>query len=276
MIGYLFRKLPQIKGKRRLARLLLSLAKSAKKDIRVLGKFGCTYKLPNILETIGFEIFINGIYEEETIRFISGRLRPSGVLLDIGANIGAISIPVSKLRRDVQILGLEAAPWIFQYLDHNISINQLDGVRTINKAISDSSGELVDFFSPKDKYGKGSLAPIFTNESEKVETITIDELPFLVNQAIDFIKIDVEGFEALAFRGGVELLMSTLAPDILFEFVDWAEELAGEKPGTAQLILTTYGYRLYLFQSGKIGELINLPLVEGSHLIFATKKNLII
>ena len=274
MIDYLLRSIPPFKGKQRLARFLLSPKIRAGKEITVLGKFGCIYKLPNIKENIGFEILINGIYEIETISFICKRVNRSGIVLDVGANIGAISIPVCKQRQDIQMIGLEAAPWVFEYLKLNVETNNVSNIRLINKAISDRSGIEVEFFSPKDKFGKGSLAPVFTEESVKVETITLDELSDAYkNRSIDFIKVDVEGFEALAFRGGGRLLSRPEAPDILFEFVDWAEELAGEKPGNAQLLLLNYGYDLYLFEHGKIGDRLETPLIKGGYLIFATKRN---
>ncbi len=43
--------------------------------------------LPNIKENIGFELFINGVYEEEIINFIMDRLPKIGILIDIGANL---------------------------------------------------------------------------------------------------------------------------------------------------------------------------------------------
>ena len=271
MIGRLLRKLPDFRGKRRVSKILLGSKILQKTDLTVKGKFGCTYILPNIQETIDFEILINGVYEPETILFINQRIKESGKLLDVGANIGAICAPLGMLRRDIHIVSLEASPWVFEYLRQNVSANQLTNLELINKAISSEKGKIVEFFSPKDKFGKGSLAPIFTSEAEKIETTTIDELAATEGNIIDFIKIDVEGFEASAFRGGSKFLSSPQAPDILFEFVDWAEELAGEKIGSSQGVLMDFGYDLYTFFKGKIAERLSHPLLKGGHLIFATK-----
>jgi len=97
MLDRLLRKLPDFRGNRRVSKDLLGSKILQKTDLTVKGKFGCTYILRNIQETIGFEIYINGIYEQETIDFILSRLTGTdGVFLDIGANIGAITIPVCK------------------------------------------------------------------------------------------------------------------------------------------------------------------------------------
>lgn len=37
------------------------------------------------------------------------------IMLDLGANIGAIAISVSKLRPDIKIVCLEASPWVFDF-----------------------------------------------------------------------------------------------------------------------------------------------------------------
>ena len=118
------------------------------------------------------------------------------------------------------------------------------------------------------------MAAVFTNEAEKVETITLDSLVVENNVSkVDLIKIDVEGFEYFAFKGGEKLLSAADAPDILFEFVDWAEELAnGSIPGDAQKLLMKYGYKLWsINDKGKL-SLMYSPLTQGSVMIWASKK----
>ena len=126
-------------------------------------------------------------------------------------------------------------------------------------------------------FGKGSLSPVFTTDDEKIETLTLDSLLIANNlNKVDFIKIDVEGYEYSIFKGGEKVLRSAQAPDILFEFLDWAESSTNIfKPGDAQKLLWEYGYHLY-----KVDELNNLifindncPIIVGSELIFASKKH---
>jgi len=275
MISNLLRGLPAFKGKQRLSRLFLSRLINSGREISANGKYKCLYVLPNAKETIGFEILINGIYEEKAIDFIAGHLKSGQVFLDIGANIGAITVPVCKRRPDVKAICLEAAPWIFSYLEQNIRNNKLNQVSLINKAISDEGNKEVSFFSPHDKFGKGSLAPVFTSEGVEVETVTLDELAhsFSDQGKIGLIKIDVEGFESLAFKGGAALLGHQDSPDILFEFVYWAEQLALDgNIGRAQKLLMDYGYGVFLFDEGRIGRRIVEPLTEGSCMLFASKR----
>lgn len=274
MIEKIFRKLPLFKGKQRLARGLLHNKIKRAHDLVVEGKYGCIYKIPNIKENLGFELFINGVYEEEIIDFILQRLPLNGVMLDIGANIGAIAIPVCKRRPDIRAIGIEASPRVYDYLKCNKELNNLHNFELINKAVTDNDGDTVDFFSPEEKFGKGSLASVFTKEAERVETIMLDTV-FNQNNLTnaDIIKIDIEGHEYGAFAGGAGVLNKADAPDILFEFVDWAEELAKDrKPGDAQQLLLDFGYKLFELNGTRNLSSLRSPLIKGVAMILATKK----
>jgi hypothetical protein len=129
----------------------------------------------------------------------------------------------------------------------------------------------LDFFSPLDKFGKGSLASVFTNQAVKVNTITLDSLVRMNDfEDVDVIKVDVEGFEQSVFTGASDLLSKVDAPVIFFEFVDWAEQSAGFKPGDAQRALKEYGYKLYKLDSGRFKEYHDI-LTTGDYNILAKK-----
>lgn len=268
------RLLPNFRGKSRIAKFL-----SSKKDFQnvlIKGKHGCLYRLPNTTENLGFEIAINGIYEDETINFIKDTIAANGLFLDIGANIGAITIPIARLRPDVKIFSVEAAPRMFSYLTNNVQLNSFENVTLINKAIADEEGKIVNFYTPHIKFGKGSIVKAFASEESKVETTTIDSIASGNKLKVDFIKIDIEGFEWLAFKGGHQILTAMNAPDILFEFVDWAENILEPNAGRAQQLLLNYGYKLFLLEDGVLTKAVTTPIVTGAFLIFATKGDTII
>ncbi len=272
----LFRQLPSFKGKGRLARLFMAGDIKHKTDIELTGKYGVRYLLPNIIESIGFDIFINGEYEPEIQDLICKLLPQNGCFLDLGGNIGAIVIPTAKRRPDIKAYSVEAAPWIFSYLQANVERNNLKNVQLINNALFDKDDQELDFFSPPDKYGKGSLAAVFTNNAVKVRSKKIDTLvaDFQLDK-VDLIKIDIEGFEYFAFRGAEKLLQGSSAPVIVFEFVDWAEARAnGLQPGAAQELLLQMGYLLYEVRGSQLVRR-DTAFTSGSSNLVASKKELI-
>jgi len=273
-IGTILRSLGHFKGKERLSRLLLKPVIHKWKDIEVKGKWDCHYVLPNIIENVGFDIFTDAVFEEDSIEFILSKLPNGATWLDIGANIGSICIPVCKRRPDVRAIAIEASPRVFSYLEKNHRLNALPNLELVNRALADTDDREVSFFSPEGKFGKGSMSDVFTQQSETVLTRSVDRLLELHgNPSISFIKIDVEGYEKLVFRGAEKLLSGASAPDILFEFIDWAENAAnGIQAGDAQDFLLAHGYRLYRFEhAGKLTP-ISQTQKKGYALMFATKK----
>ena len=270
----LFRKLPAFKGKNRLAGLLFNKTLQTAKDVLVDGRYGCSYLLPNLVENVSREIFINGIYEQATSDLIAERSPQNGVFLDLGANIGAISVPLHKQRPGLRIIGVEAAPWLFSYLQQNFDRNGLDSRSLVNKALFYEDDRDIDFFAPDLKFGKGSLSPTYTDKATKVRTVTLDTLiAQLQLPRVDLIKIDVEGHEYNVFRGAGLLLGRADAPDILFEFEDWAENAAQLSPGTAQTYLLSKGYALFRVSDGSRLESMPQAISKGSTMLLATKKN---
>jgi FkbM family methyltransferase len=275
-MSFIFRKLPLFKGKFRLAKFLFKKNIKKAKDIWIKGKYGCVYLLPNLIENVSFEIYVNGIYEQDTSDFLAKNIPSGGVFLDLGANIGAISTPLSKRRRDIRIICVEAAPRVFGYLEKNLAGNGLTDIYKVNKALFYTDNDELDFFSPDEKFGKGSLSPVFTADAQKVTTIKLDTLIRQLNlPKVDLIKIDVEGYEYHVFKGAETLLSGQEAPDILLEFVDWAEELAKDiSIGDAQRLLKSCGYRIFYFSENKTAMVeVKEIIITGSYMLYATKKS---
>lgn len=273
IIPPIFRSLPNIKGKHRIARLIFGKGINNIKDVSVTGKFNCTYLLPNLSENVGFDIFIDGVYELDSHKLLADLIPQNGYFVDIGSNIGSITIPLCKNRPDIHAISIEASPWVFKYLEKNILSNKLNNVELINCAIYDEDGLFLDFYSHEDKFGKGSLASVFTNKSIKVATRTIDSiLNEKALKTVDVIKVDVEGFEYFVFKGGENYLTLSKAPVIYFEFID-CNELNTNKlqPGDAQKLLLEYGYKLFIVEDNVKKE-IHSPLVKGAFNILAIKQ----
>ena len=95
------------------------------RNITVAGKYNCTFLIPNIIENIGFDIYINGVYEKETIDFLIKNIPKNKILLDLGANIGSICLPICQVRREIKAICVEAAPWIFELLKTNAEKNSI-------------------------------------------------------------------------------------------------------------------------------------------------------
>lgn len=276
MIDAIFRMLPAFKGKRRLARILLRSKIKNSRDLIVNARHGVKYKLPNLIENVAFDIFVMGVYEPEYVQYLVKALPPNGIMFDLGANIGSICIPVAKMRPDVKIVAVEASSNVFKYLKENVQLNNCSNISLENFALSYVDNEQVAFYSPDEKFGKGSMSAVYTKKSETVTTVTLDTLKAKYGfNKVDVIKIDVEGYESIVFKGGKQLLSAVDAPVVVFEYAHWAESLAHNiKPGDAQRELLQRGYRLYEFSNPGKPVPLDEPLGEGTYMMLAKKESI--
>jgi FkbM family methyltransferase len=212
------------------------------------------------------------MYEPDTIKGILRFLPSAGTFIDVGANIGAIAIPIARVRRDATLLCIEADPEIHEILKVNISNNCLRRVAT-SACHAGANEEYVSFYrAPREKFGMGSVGPQFNASPLKVRQRPLDSI--LAENGIDrvdVVKMDVEGSELGVLKGAQRLLSATFPPTIVFEFCDWAEgRISGQKPGDAQEFLIARGYRLFhLGRGGSLGTELSTPLREGWAMLIA-------
>ena len=249
-------------GKARLARRLLGSCLEAR-DVRIDGRYGMKLVTPSLREPVGFYLLVDGVYEAEVLDFALGRLGRGAVVVDVGANIGAFTLPVaSRIAPAGCVIAIEASPRVFPYLRQNVILNELSNVDLVQCAAYNCDRRTVPFYdAPVDRFGKGSLGSHFHADRISVPARTLDDL---LNEKrigrVDLIKVDVEGSEAAVFQGAEKLLTGDRPPVVVFEFCDWAEEsVLGEQAGYAQRLLNDWGYSIWRLRDVKRNK---TPLAE--------------
>lgn len=69
-------------------------------------------------------------------------LRPGEVFVDVGANVGFVSVFVAKKYPDARIIAFEPAPETFKALERNLALNGIGNVTAINKAVNADGRDL--------------------------------------------------------------------------------------------------------------------------------------
>jgi FkbM family methyltransferase len=158
-------------------------------------------------------------YEPIESQFVRRMLRPDSVFLDIGANIGWFTMIASTLIGDKgRIHAFEPRPETVAHLKRTIEVNKLGAVVDVhNCALSAAEGVgFINWSKNTDNPGGSFLsldAPAQRMENEKVAVRTLDSFEL---GRVDFIKIDVEGSEMKAIKGGEATIFSS-RPVILTE-----------------------------------------------------------
>lgn len=246
-------------------------------DVTVSDRTGCKYLVPSLREPVAFHLLVDGAYEPETLRLLLSRIGPGSTFVDVGANIGALTIPAArKMGASGIVVAIEASPRVFPYLAHNVEVNGISNIRLRCCAASDSESTGLPFYeAPADHFGMGSLGPQFHAEPAPVPAQTLDRI--LAEEdvtEVSVLKVDVEGSEAAVFRGAAGLLNGAHPPIVIFEFCDWAEaRIRGEKPGAAQMLLREFGYRLWPLDGFRRrgSRPLERELTEGSAMLVAEK-----
>ena len=151
------------------------------------------------------------IWEKTLINIYKQYVNYNSVVLDIGANLGTHTIPLSLMCNNVY--SFEPQQKLFSLLKKTVEYNKLDNVKLFNNIVSNKSEEL-DFNNTG--CGRGGLSkyrPRLSGNITKENAITIDSLNLV---KCDFVKIDVEGAEWDVLNGAHETI-NKYKPIIILE-----------------------------------------------------------
>jgi FkbM family methyltransferase len=166
---------------------------------------------------IGMDILGKGSWEPHIQVFLKRNLTNNDVLLDAGSHFGWHSINSSKLCK--KIYSFEPQKPLYEVQKLNITQNNINNVELFNLALG-STKEIknlhgVDYASESIHMGDLSLQHD-GSVGESVEVTTIDSLNL---DKLDYIKIDVQGYEKFLLEGG-ENTINALKPTIIIEIED--------------------------------------------------------
>lgn len=168
-------------------------------------------------------LYYNGSYESGTINFIEKHLKSGDCFVDVGANIGLMSLKASKIvGKQGKVYSFEPHPNTAKILRFNISLNSIINTETIEKGVGSKSDSAKIFDRWDVNRGGASLLP--SNSEEKgynIEVVTLDEM--FSDKAISMIKIDIEGYELEALKGAKQILSSTKPPILIVECTEETE-----------------------------------------------------
>jgi len=171
---------------------------------------------------IGRELICNGAYEFDLTlrvqRFLQNHDRVSGgTILDIGANMGVISIGMIYNHFAERAIAIEPDPHNFALLKHNVEQNGMsDKIICVRMAVSDVKNKL-DFELSHDNFGdrrirtktNESYPELYGESSRQVIEVEADcldnilqTLPNAYTDDIRLIWLDTQGHEGKIFLGG--------------------------------------------------------------------------
>ena len=218
------------------------------------------YILFNTNDYISNNLYRSGQWEEFLLTIskflIDGIDAP--VIVDIGANLGAYSIPLAK---SIQfkggiVYGYEPQRIVYYQLCGNIVLNGLDNYEALNLAVGEENGSIdIPAIDYHDNHNVGAFSLIrdyraahdiekFSNYKKMTATqmIKLDSVKF--SKSPSLIKIDVEGYELNVLKGGTQFLEQHSYPPLLFEV--WEFPWFAKEKAELLNFCTRLGYEITL------------------------------
>jgi len=209
--------------------------------------FGSRYK-GHLRNHIDFLTFFFGAYERGIINYLDKNvLSKDMVVFDVGANIGHHSLFFSSHAK--QVYSFEPYAKVRRLLEEKVATNRISNVEVVPFGLSNQA-QTLEYFEPAEhNSGTGSFQPEYYSKNQRtgiqLELITGDGF---VNQKsiekIDFIKIDVEGFEHFVLEG-MKTSLQKFRPIVMMEFGKQTQDYCKSSEGF--LGFFPPGYSFYRF-----------------------------
>lgn len=198
---------------------------------------------------IGWRLLVHGKFERSEMDLCRSFLKPDSIVVDIGANIGLHSVAFAAAVPHGSVISVEPSPATYLQLLRNVA--PLGNVMTLNCALSSNTG-VTNFYVSTDSAYSGIKDTGLKNVSKliRIPCYTGDQvISSLRVGRIDFLKIDVEGFETEVIRG-LEEMIREFRPVIFCEI--FGGKSSNPDPTETISLLIEKGYRAYVIRDGQL------------------------
>jgi FkbM family methyltransferase len=232
---------PQFRGKQRLLNLLCPRDSARQFDV-----FGFSMAL-DLRESIQRDVFLER-YELKETALVRRVLQPGMTIIDVGANVGYYTALASSIvGAHGTVLAFEPSPYAYSRLMEWIHRNGVRQATAFNIGLGGYDGTL-DLYVPPESYGNHD--PSVVEYCSRMDRINVplrrleSVLDELNCRRVDFMKVDVEGYEPNVFRGCEEFLRAGNVRYLLCEFNDVLLKMAGSSASELERYLRELGFRV--------------------------------
>jgi len=206
---------------------------------------------------ISQQIKVHGWYEDEKFEseIFSKHLRSGMSVLDLGANIGFYTMLArSIVGPQGRVVAFEPFPDNAELIRESKKENCFDNIIVIEAAVSDTKKRTLLHLSP-DACSEHSLLNLNFHDNVnsqilkdiQVNTLTVDGFfeEFFNDYRVDFIKMDIEGYESNALIGMKRVLEENDNISIMTEFWPNGFSIGGNSPTEFLETLMSLGFTIF-------------------------------
>jgi FkbM family methyltransferase len=187
-----------------------------------------------IPDALSFRHSFKEIFEREIYKFKASSAIPR--ILDCGANIGMSVVYFKKCYPNAKITAIECDPHILSLLKWNLAEQGLQDIAILDRAVSNSREPV--FFAQEGADAGHVVEQSSPNEKIRLETVLLDDL---INEPIDFLKLDIEGCEVDTLLACKKL---NLVRNLFVEYHSF--QGSSQRLGELLDLLKANGFRYYI------------------------------
>lgn len=203
---------------------------------------------------------------EAELQFLSNWPRPEGAVIDVGANLGIVTVLLARRFSDRAVHALEPNPSTYVTLRKNLALNGCSNAHAHALAAAGHDGVLMFEKNPVDR-ATTSITSADAPNAISVPCVSLDSFVrmHIGQEDIAFLKVDVEGHEKLVFGGAAAIIGNRRAAMIYFEVCPALAIRGGFAPAEAARFLERRGYRLN--RVDEKGSLVPIKISEIANVI---------
>lgn len=192
--------------------------------------------------------FLFGEYEEALVRLYSRLIEPGDTVVDVGASIGFHTVMLARcVGKAGAVHAFEPLPQFARIAEDTIGLNGMHRVARLNaEGLSSRPGAITVYTFSGLPMGHASMTTLDRLDAQPnaSRATTLDEYANHVQlRRVDFVKVDVEGYEREVFLGGTRVLAHH-QPVIAFEMNMDCLSARDLSPAEVILPLARCGYTL--------------------------------
>lgn len=208
------------------------------------------------------------VYEPEQTSFFLAACEPGSVFLDIGANSGYYTaLFLSHAGPGGRAIALEPDPECFELLQRTVQANGGTNTTCLQVAASDVRGTARLYRNGQNRGDNRLYWHDMATSACEVRVNKVDSvLAQLQIPEVNLIKMDVQGFEAVALRGMQDTLDRSARLIILSEFWPSGIQQTGENPVSMLRSLADKGFQTYhLARGGRLMQVCDYEQFARSY-----------
>lgn len=214
---------------------------------RTIERNGMLYRL-DISKLLDHARYFFNDTQDASLTNLFNTLKSHFHVLDIGANIGLLTLPFAKRCTQGVVYCFEPGSENFRRLNENVKANDMKNVILFKQALGDKSGSSTLYHVEPTNPGMNRILPEKPERELSREVVKVSCLDDLYGTGhfsrADLIKIDAEGFEMLILKGAQKLIKE-MRPILFIELAD--ENLKMQGSSALELIgyIENLEYRVF-------------------------------